>query len=144
MRGDIRSGLPNNQPGGATLSSRLIGGLGGGCRRRADANEALAIKLAQDGEYGWAVTVAFYAAVHLVNILLIRAGRYSDDTDHKTRQIFLRDNHAAIETRYDAMLSTSARCRYEAWFTPDADYYRHQEQHLAAVRDYVDRYLARP
>lgn len=114
----------------------------GGCRRRADANEALAIKLAQDGEFGWAVTVSFYAAVHLVNILLIRAERYSDDTDHKTRQIFLRDHHAAIETRYDAMLSKSKRCRYESWFTADDGYYRHQAAHLAAVRDYVDRFLA--
>jgi hypothetical protein len=82
------------------------------------------------------------AAVHLVNILMIRAGRYSDDMDHKTRQIFLRDHHGAIETRYDAMLSKSSRCRYEAWFTADEGYFSRQSGHLAAVQSYVDRFLA--
>jgi hypothetical protein len=114
----------------------------GDCRRRADANEALSIRLASEGEFGWATTTAFYAAVHLVNVLLIRAAKYRDDTDHKTRQIFLRDNHAAIEARYDTMLSRSMRTRYEPWFTADDRYYRGQAKLLADVRDYVDRFLA--
>ena len=112
------------------------------CRARADSDWQLAQELASAGKYSWATTVAFYAALHHVNELLVRDGRYRDDMDHPVREHFLSQRHPAIESRYGAMLGKSIRTRYEVRYEADEDYFRYQAAHYRAVREYVDRVIA--
>jgi hypothetical protein len=114
----------------------------GDCRAKAAANWTLAQKLANDGHHDWATTVAFYTALHEVNALLARAGKYTDDMDHPVRQYFLRRAHPAIETRYNTMFANSIRARYEVAFVADAASYERQVKLLDDVRDYVSRVMA--
>ena len=109
------------------------------CRARADESWRLAQELAAREKYGWATTVAFYAALYHVNELLVRAGKYSDDMDHPVRELFLRDHHPAIEVRYSSMLGKSIRTRYEVGFEADQEFFDYQARHYHAVREYVDR-----
>jgi len=84
----------------------------------------------------------FYSAVHLTNILMVRAGRFSDDTDHPTREAFLTDNYYAIASAYAALKGKSVRCRYEPQYAADRDSYDRAVKTLSRVRDYVDRVIA--
>ncbi len=113
----------------------------GDCRAKAESNWVLAQELAVQGRYDWATTLAFYAALHHVNALLVRAGKYTDDMDHPVRQEFLHAKHPAIETRYSAMLGKSIRTRYEVSFVATAESYSYQVRHFEAVRDYVTRVM---
>jgi hypothetical protein len=114
----------------------------GDCRRRSDADWTLAQRLALQGDYNWATTVAFYAAVHQVNTLMVRVAAYRDDLTHDKRQKFLADNYVGIELAYANMLGKSVRTRYEVGFVADEDFYRRQVRLLEKVRDYVERVLA--
>ena len=114
----------------------------GSCRQRSDADWVLAQRLASEGVFNWATTVAFYAAVHLVNVLLVRAGKYTDDMTHDKRQRFLAESFSAIELTYANMLGKSVRTRYEVGFVADADSFNRQVKLFNLVRDYVERVQA--
>jgi uncharacterized protein (UPF0332 family) len=114
----------------------------GDCRQRAESDWLLAQELATTGRYNWAITLAFYSALHHVNALMVRGSRYTDDMDHPVRMIFLREHHPAIEVRYSNMLGKSIRARYEVGWVADEDSYQRQVRQLNEVRDYVDRAMA--
>ena len=114
----------------------------GDCRAKGEANWLLAQDLASTGNYDWAITVAFYAALHHVNALLVRASKYADDLDHPTRQEFLRRAHPAIEVRYSYMFSKSIRTRYEVSYQPDEDAFFRQAKGFVDIREYVTRVMA--
>ena len=112
----------------------------GDCRDRAESDWVLAQMLAEQGQYNWAITAAFYSALHHVNALMVRADRYTDDLDHPVREAFL-NVHPAIQSRYAAMLGKSIRARYVVGWTADKEAYDYQVRHLDAVRDYVTRVM---
>jgi hypothetical protein len=113
------------------------------CLARADANLALAKKLAADGSYNWAVVLVFYAAVFDVNRMLARANRYSDDEmDHATRNAYVRDRHGAIDATYGQMFSASMKYRYFVALEADQGTFDRQVQKYLFVRNYIDRALA--
>lgn len=113
------------------------------CLARADANLALAKKLAADGSLNWAVVLVFYAAVFDVNRMLARARRYSDDNmDHSTRSAYVRDHHGGIDAAYGQMLGASMKFRYFVSLQADQAAFDRQMKKYEFVRDYIDRALA--
>lgn len=79
---------------------------------RAAANEALAERLAKEGELNWAVTVFFYAAVHHAGALLARSGIDTEGLDHITTVAKLDSLHTAIRSHYMRLQGMSRRARY--------------------------------
>jgi hypothetical protein len=109
---------------------------------RAESNEALATSLEADGEYNWAVTVAFYAALHWVSALLAREGADTEGLDHATTEYKLDLRHGAITARYLSLKGMSVRARYFPEHLADPDDCRRARKLLAQIRDYAERVIA--
>jgi hypothetical protein len=68
----------------------------------------------------WKTTVAFYAAVHLVEKLRALVGQ--DSVDHQDRNQFVRNHHPHIHVHYRELYNLSLLVRYGAgpynWLVP--------------------------
>ncbi len=109
---------------------------------RAEANQNLATDLEADGEYNWAVTVTFYAALHWVSALLAHDGESTDDLSHAVTEYKLDRRHSVITARYLSLKGMSERARYLPLHRADADDCRRAGRLLEAVRDYAQRVIA--
>jgi hypothetical protein len=78
-------------------------------------------RLEASGEHGWAITAAFYAAVH--NCLLIRDTLYTSDLDHHDTKEYLGARAVVIAESYNIIFGKGWRARYEAdWTASEGDY----------------------
>ena len=114
----------------------------GDCKRRAEANKALADSLASAGDFNWAITATFYAVVHQVNRLKVRANCYSDDGSHIQTQNWINRTHPAASSAYVALNGKSRRTRYEVGYEADQDAFDRATRHYVRLADYVDRVIA--
>ena len=60
----------------------------------------------------WLTTVAFYAAVEIVEMLCAERGIHS--TSHESRKCYVRENFPRIHKPYHALYNASLDARYEA------------------------------
>jgi hypothetical protein len=89
----------------------------------------------------WAVTVAFYAALHLVERLASRSG--ITNRDHTERMNYVRDDHPTITTSYRILMDAAKTARYFSRASFDAKYRNdtvqkyHIDHYLKQIEDYA-------
>ncbi len=104
---------------------------------QATRNEELAPKLSDIGEYGWAITALFYAALHLVQAYLV-----SEDlavTTHAARRAILARTPvlAAIEGAYAGLKWASEQARYECQSFTAAQFKAIHERRYVRISTYI-------
>ena len=88
-------------------------------QRQADHNVQFLQTIDQDDFIDWFATVAFYAAVHLIEKL--RAVRGEHSVDHVDRNTFVIDHHPTIHVYYRDLYNLSRTARYGTnhhWLLP--------------------------
>lgn len=103
-------------------------------QRQADHNERFLLGIDEDEFCDWLATVAFYAALHLVEKL--RAFENEHSLNHADRRQFVRARHPQIFVPYRQLHDTSRRMRYEIgprlWLLP-----AHARDNLDEIKRYV-------
>jgi hypothetical protein len=76
-------------------------------------NEVLAARLGDLGEWSWAVTVLFYASVHLIQAYLASSGSFP--TSHSARESAIEHDNSLrpILRHYETLKKRSEAARYE-------------------------------
>lgn len=80
-------------------------------KEKADHNQRFLASIDQSVFPDWKVTVCFYKALHLVEMLFAKDGRHSDN--HRERHDVLKRDHADIWMDYLPLYSQSRRARYK-------------------------------
>ena len=75
-------------------------------------NVSVAEQLAASGNYGWAVTVLFYAGLHILQAYLVRSGALVESHVQRERQM-LRSELLPILDPYTTLRNDSEEARYE-------------------------------
>ncbi len=118
-------------------------------RRKAEKNHRLLAALDVDDHPEWAVTVAFYAALHRVEQLRHVAGD-GHSRDHTDRLDYVYTAHPPIHDGFRRLYAASRLARYEsasdffARFDAVAVRERVIAGWLAAVEGYVEQHTAPP
>ena len=87
-------------------------------------NESLAQKLSDLDEFGWALTLLFYGAVHLLSAYFVQRGlRY---TTHAARELAMRRERQLeqVSRHYDELKRESEYARYDCKVITRADFER--------------------
>lgn len=93
----------------------------------------------------WAVVVAFYTAVHLVEQLRALDGQ--DSKSHQDRLQYVQANHRAIHTEFHQLLNVSKLARYEANSVFYGQFSNSDvadiviKQWLTTIEKYVEKYV---
>ena len=87
-------------------------------------NEALAAKLSELGEFGWGLTLLFYAAVHMMSAYFVQSG--SRFTTHAAREVAMRRDRTLdqVSRHYDELKRQSEYARYDCKAMSRADFER--------------------
>ncbi len=78
---------------------------------KADHNQRFLESIDQKTYSDWAVTVCFYKAVHVVEMLFAIDGKHSDN--HRDRHDILKREHVDIWMEYLPLYAQSRRARYK-------------------------------
>jgi hypothetical protein len=87
-------------------------------------NQALAGRLTEMNEYGWATTLLFYSAVHLVEAYLVGTGTAT--SNHAARDARMKRQRPLREVvaHYDRLTRVSEDARYNCVVPTHADFER--------------------
>jgi hypothetical protein len=80
-------------------------------KEKADHNQRFLETIDPENYGDWVVTVCFYKALHLVEMLLARDGRHSDN--HRARHDTLKREYQDIWRQYLPLYTQSRRARYK-------------------------------
>ena len=118
-------------------------------QRKAEKNRRLLTGLDTDAHPEWAVTVAFYVAVHRIEQLRHALG-HGHSSSHADRGEYVETVHRGVLRDYDRLYQASRTARYDSasefFALYDAEMVRTTivAGWLAAVDRYVDQRLAPP
>ena len=89
-------------------------------------DETLARSLAAMNEFGWAVTLLFYASVHLIQAYLVQLGRIT--STHSARENAMERIRPLqpVQRHYDTLKIASEAARYDCLVMTQADFERAQ------------------
>ena len=107
-------------------------------REKADHNKAFLSSIATANYADWAVVVAFYTAVHLVERLRTKLPTTicQHSTDHQDRLQFVQKHHRAIHKPYHQIFNASLIARYQTLGSFNAQF-----STLAVEKTLIGRYL---
>jgi hypothetical protein len=110
-------------------------------KEKADQNQAFLNGIDQDLFPDWVVTVAFYKALHLVEMLFAVHGKHSDN--HRDRHDSLKRNFKQIWRHYLPLYTLSRRARYKvrAISTGPGGTMRYAVGRLVEIEKLVDQAL---
>jgi hypothetical protein len=80
-------------------------------KEKADHNQAFLSTIDTAQHSDWAVTVCFYKALHVIEMMFAKKGRHSNN--HRERHDELKRNHPDIWKSYLPIYSQSRRARYK-------------------------------
>lgn len=89
-------------------------------------NESLASRLAEMREYGWALTLLFYASVHLIQAYLVEVGDPAATHAARETQLKRRRPLGPVINHYDALKKDSEAARYDCHSFTESEYQRAQ------------------
>ena len=105
------------------------------------ANEHLSQRLAEMGEFGWAITCLFYSALHMIEAQLLRLGIVS--ANHRQRDLYIRRDPdlSSILRPYALLKRESENARYECITYSARDVTRLRRVAYAPLVTHVHRLL---
>ena len=91
----------------------------------------------------WAITLYFYAAVHLIEAMYAQIGVHNKG--HVVRNQRIASDHSGIAVEYMQLYLESRRVRYDCWIPPDEKYVENLVQNnFGPIESYVKTRLGIP